>query len=57
MTQGQRIVTFDVPTVEATDRNPIIPVVVMDTKPDAVEVTTYLGGLVSPQDTLFTVTR
>ncbi|MFT3875217.1 MAG: glucose PTS transporter subunit IIA [Propioniciclava sp.] len=54
---GQRIVTFDVPAVEATGRNPIIPVVVMDTKPDALEVTAFLGGLVSPQDSLFTVTR
>ena len=57
VTQGQRIVTFDVPAVEATGRNPIVPVVVMDTKADALEIIASIGGRVAPQDDLFTVTR
>ncbi len=57
VTQGQRIVTFDVPAVEATGRNPIVPVVVMDTKADALEITASVGAGVQPNDALFTVTR
>lgn len=36
---GQTMITYDVPAVEAAGRNPIIPVVVMDKKADAVSFT------------------
>lgn len=36
---GQSMITYDVPAVEAAGRNPIIPVVVMDKKADAVSFT------------------
>ena len=57
VTQGQRIVTYDVPAVEATGRNPIVPVVVMDTKADALEIIASLENDVTALDTLFSVTR
>ena len=55
--QGQRIVTYDVPSIEATGRNPIVPVVVMDTKADALEIVATPGGDVPAEAALFTVTR
>ena len=57
VTQGQRIVTFDVPAVEAAGRNPIVPVIVMDTPSEALDIVAALDNPVSPQDHLFTVTR
>jgi len=35
---GQRVITYDVPAVEAAGRNPIVPVVVMEKKPEDVIV-------------------
>ena len=35
VTAGQVVITFDVPSVEATGRNPIVPVVVMDEREPA----------------------
>lgn len=52
---GQTIVTFDVPAVEAGGRNPVIPVVVMDSKDADVSVTA--SGHVAALDDLFTVNR
>lgn len=57
VTQGQRIVSYDVPAVEATGRNPIVPVVVMDTKADALEIIASLENDVTALDSLFSVTR
>jgi PTS system N-acetylglucosamine-specific IIC component len=57
VTQGQLIVTYDVPAVESTGRNPIVPVVVMDTKTASLEIIVEAGSQVSPQDDLFAVTR
>ena len=31
---GQRVITYDVPAVVAAGRNPIVPVVVMEKKPE-----------------------
>ena len=52
---GQTIVTFDVPAVEAGGRNPVIPVVVMDSKDADVSVTA--SGHVAALDDLLTVNR
>jgi phosphotransferase system IIA component len=51
---GQPMITFDVPAVEATGRNPIIPVVVMDKKA-AIDVVARAGEPVEAFDELFTV--
>ncbi|MDF1488562.1 PTS transporter subunit IIABC [Tessaracoccus caeni] len=53
--QGQPIVTYDVPSVVTTGRNPIIPVVVMGAKSDAVIAEATAGEDVNAQDRLFTV--
>ena len=45
------------PSIEATGRNPIVPVVVMDTKADALEIVATPGGDVPAEAALFTVTR
>ena len=45
------------PAVEATGRNPIVPVVVMDTKADALEIIASLENDVTALDALFSVTR
>lgn len=55
--QGQRIVTYDVPAVEAAGRNPIIPVVVLDAKGSALDDLAAPGTDVSTEAILFTVTR
>lgn len=55
--QGQPIVTYDVPAVIATGRNPIIPVVVLDTKASALADLAAPGTEVSLEAVLFTVTR
>ncbi|MFT4215922.1 MAG: glucose PTS transporter subunit IIA [Micropruina sp.] len=41
---GQSMITFDVPAVEATGRNPIIPVVVMDSKQGDIAFTDAVIG-------------
>jgi N-acetylglucosamine PTS system EIICBA or EIICB component len=52
---GQPMITFDVPAVEATGRNPIIPVVVMDSKQGDIAYTdAVIGGDLSALDAIFT---
>lgn len=52
---GQRVITYDVPAVEATGRNPIIPVLVMERKADDVAFTdAVISDQVAALDTLFT---
>ena len=55
VTQGQPVIRYDVPAVVAKGRNPIIPVVVMGVKPDAIEVVASPGAEVKAQDALYTV--
>ena len=54
---GDRIVTFDVPGVEATGRNPIVPVVVMDSQADEVSTVAAASAQVAALDALLTVDR
>ena len=54
---GDRIVTADVPAIEATGRNPIVPVVVMDSKADEVSVVAAASAQVAALDALLTVER
>ncbi len=54
---GERIVTVDVPAIEATGRNPIVPVVVMDAKADQVSVLAAASTQVAALDNLLTVDR
>ena len=52
---GQLMITFDVPAVEATGRNPIIPVVVMDSKKDDIAYTdAVIGGELNALDAIIT---
>lgn len=52
---GQKIITFDVPAVEATGRNPIIPVVVMEKKQDDIAYTdAVIGGDLTALEAIFT---
>ncbi|MGC4152120.1 MAG: glucose PTS transporter subunit IIA [Propionicimonas sp.] len=52
---GQKVITFDVPAVAATGRNPIIPVVVMEKKQDDIAFTeAVITGEVSVLDAIFT---
>lgn len=52
---GQKVITFDVPAVEATGRNPIIPVVVMERKQDDIAFTdAVISGNLSALDAIFT---
>lgn len=52
---GQKVVTYDVPAVAATGRNPIVPVVVMEKKQDDVAFTdAVIGGDLKALDAIFT---
>lgn len=52
---GQRIITYDVPAIVATGRNPIVPVVVMEkTRDDIAFTDAVIGGELSALDALFT---
>lgn len=52
---GQTMITYDVPAVEATGRNPIIPVVVMDKKQGDIAFTdAVISGDLSALDAIFT---
>ena len=52
---GQKIITFDVPAVEATGRNPVIPVVVMEKKQDDIAYTdAVIGGDLTALEAVFT---
>ena len=54
---GQPVITYDVPAVVATGRNPIIPVIVMDKKPADITLDDVItaGGQLTPGQELFTV--
>jgi len=54
---GQPVITYDVPAVVATGRNPIIPVIVMEKKPEDITLDDVIaaGGQVSTGQQLFTV--
>ena len=56
---GQRITTYDVPAIVAAGKNPIVPVVVMDTPADAVQpgAAVTSGADLAVRDALFTVGR
>ena len=54
---GDRIVTADVPWIESTGRNPIVPVVVMDSKADEVSVVAAASAQVAALDALLSVER
>jgi glucose-specific phosphotransferase system IIA component len=52
---GQKIITYDVPAVEATGRNPIVPVLVMERKADGIAFSdAIMSDQVAALDTLFT---
>ncbi len=51
---GQPIITYDVPAVEATGRNPIIPVLVMERQPDSIAFTdAVIGDQIAALDAIF----
>ena len=54
---GQPVITYDVPSVEAAGRNPIVPVVVMDKKPENIVLadTVAVGGQLASEQELLTV--
>src|SRR6478735_4396781 len=54
---GQPVITYDVPAVVATGRNPIIPVVVMEKKPEDITLDDVIavGGQLASGQELFTV--
>src|SRR6476469_8470549 len=54
---GQPVITYDVPSVVATGRNPIIPVVVMEKKPEDITLDDVIavGGQLASGQELFTV--
>lgn len=54
---GQLVITYDVPTVVAAGRNPIVPVVVMDKKPEDIDLAEVIsaGGQLAAQQELFAV--
>ena len=54
---GQRIVTADVPDIESTGRNPIVPVVVIDSQADQVSVVAAASAQVAALDGLLSFER
>jgi PTS system glucose-specific IIA component len=54
---GQPVITYDVPAVVATGRNPIIPVIVMDKKADDIALADVItaGGRLSAEQEMFAV--
>ena len=56
---GQPIMTYDVPTVVATGRNPIVPVVVMEKQADDIQLDDVVaaGGPLATAQSLITVTH
>lgn len=58
VTAGQPVITYDVPAVVASGRNPIIPVIVMDRKADDIALADVItaGGQLSAEQEMFTVT-
>jgi PTS system glucose-specific IIA component len=55
---GQPVITYDVPSVLAAGRNPIVPVVVMDKKPEDITLddVAAAGGQLAAEQRLLTVT-
>ncbi len=54
---GTPIITVDVPSVVATGRNPIVPVVVMDTSAEQIDLASEVDARVDTLDALFGVTN
>ena len=54
---GERIVTADMASIEESGRNPIVPVVVMDSRADQVTVVAEATAQVAALDALLTVER
>ena len=54
---GLPVITYDVPAIVATGRNPIVPVVVMDKKPEDITLDDMItaGGQLAAEHKLFTV--
>ena len=54
---GQPVITYDVPAVVAAGRNPIVPVVVMEKKPEDITLADVIaaGGQLASAQELFTV--
>ena len=54
---GQRVITYDVPAVVAAGRNPIVPVVVMDRRPEDIDLADAIaaGGPLAAEQELFAV--
>jgi len=54
---GQPVIRYDVPAIVATGRNPIIPVVVMEKKPEDITLDDVIaaGGQLASGQELFTV--
>ncbi len=54
---GQSVITYDVPSVEAAGRNPIVPVVVMDKKPEDIVLADLVaaGGQLASSQLMFAV--
>ena len=55
---GQPVITYDVPAVIAAGRNPIVPVIVMDKKPEDITLDDVItaGGQLSVSQEILTVT-
>ena len=56
---GQSVITYDVPAIVAAGRNPIVPVIVMEKKPEDITLDDVVtaGGLLAAEQELFTVTN
>jgi len=54
---GQSVITYDVPAIVAAGRNPIVPVVVMDKKPEDITLDDVItaGGQLAAEQELFAV--
>ena len=55
---GQPVITYDVPAIVAAGRNPIVPVIVMEKKPEDITLDDVVaaGGQLAAEQELFTVT-
>jgi len=55
---GQAMITYDVPAIVAAGRNPIVPVIVMEKKPEDITLddVVAVGGQLAAEQELFTVT-
>ena len=54
VTAGQKVITYDVPTVERLERNPIIPVIVVDSKAETLELIAAIDAEVTEGQDLIT---